>query len=306
MDFASQLANLERTAKAASASRNNEGGGGHNNDRRRGRSPTSDPQRGRNHQRPRPNNYQQQQQQRSPLEAMKRFGYRVDPPVWTPKSVHERTFPHICLLAVTIDDLPYEHIWKAWADAAASSSCFVSLVCHAKFPTKVQSVWLRQRLLLQPPRIGRGTKFDDPVVHTRSPEWGSVEITRAMKDCLQDAVHIGAEEQQAVADDPRFAAARYVIARPNNNDGKELASEVVPTVDKFIFISETCLPVTTLKECVEALFFPPSATTNKKEDEATSDSKIAASQALGRFLGECSESEYTWHTQKQVRTRSVQ
>lgn len=279
MDFASQLANLERTAKAAAAAttvRNAEG-----DRRRRNRSPNAaacaDHQ-GRKQQRlatrPNSNNYQDQpQQQRSPLEALKRFGYRVDPPAWTPKT--ERSFPHICLLAITIDDLPYEHIWKAWAAAAASENCYVSLVCHAKFPRSVQSEWLKERLLLQPPRIGRGTKFDDPVFHTRCPEWGSVEITRAMKDCLQDAVMVGAPDQIG-ADDPRFAAARFVIARPGKQ-GEASGVVAVPTIDKFIFISETCLPVTTLKEGIQALFLPGCAEMVKADDkEATSDLKVSA------------------------------
>lgn len=332
MDFAAQLAKLERTAARAAASRNDGG------DRRRGRSPNASNSGGdhlsRGHnQRPRHNydssnrnshfnndnrgrqNQQQQHQQRSSrLEAMHRFGYRVDPPAWTPKT--ERTAPHICLLAVTIDDLPYEHIWKAWttagaatfaADATASLPCYVSLVCHAKFPERVTSEWLRQRLLLQPPRIGRGTKYDDPVFHTRIPEWGSVDIARAMTDCLRDAVKIGCGSNdnnnndvndKASQDDPRFEAARFVVARPNTSSGTDDTSSttsdntVVPTVDKFIFISETCLPVTTLKECVDALFFPPATTSttakptavkagngDEKEDAIgvdDDDSKVAA------------------------------
>jgi hypothetical protein len=200
------------------------------------------------------------------LQEMERFGYRIHPPpIWKPKV--DRTRPHICLLAITIDDLPYEHIWKAWAKMDTASACYVSLVCHAKFPHRVQSEWLRQRLLVQPPRIGRGTQYDDPVFHTHVPEWGSIHIARAMIDCLRDAARIGtvSSTNGTVGDsrnshhDTRFDPSRYVISPLHNTDRHDSSTQLetttttIPTVDKFIFISESCLPVVTLDEAIQAL-----------------------------------------------------
>ena len=67
------------------------------------------------------------------------------------------------------------------------------MVCHAKFPQRVESEWLRQRLLVHPPRLGRGNSFLDPEFLSRVPSWGSVEITRAMIDLLKDGMKIGSD-----------------------------------------------------------------------------------------------------------------
>lgn len=291
MDFASQLQNLEkRAASAASGS----------NDRRRERSP--DPGGRRRNQRPRydsndynhpqrhpgtsPHSYQNNSHRlsqpphgRSPLEAMKRYGYNVVPPAefFLPQPRERTAVPHICLLAITIDDLPFERIWRTWAMESSADGdvdaapCFVSLVCHAKFPDKVQSAWLRQRLILEPPRRGRGKTYDDPVYLTHSPAWGSVEITRAMRDALVTATKIGKTSSRS-ADrnttdnnnveelilDPRFNPNRFVVSNHAGSSDGNVGN--IPPVDKFIFISETCLPVRTLKECKDIVF--PTTTEN--------------------------------------------
>lgn len=332
MDFASQLQNLEKRA-ATAASRSSD-----STDRRRDRSP--DPRgggynNGNRNQRPRYNNYNTNNQRsrqgphqhyrqsyaphRSPLEAMKRYGYNVTPPpeFFAPINKKDRTAepPHLCLLAITIDDLPFEHVWRAWASSLESSTdspCYVSLVCHAKFPDKVQSEWLRQRLLLEPPRMGRGKTYDDPVFLSYTPAWGSVQITRAMRDCLVTASKIGTNTGKGISSiippeqqkqhgrskeaavggasearkkpeeiDPRFDPNRFVISKPPlaaNDDDK-----TIPPVDKFIFISETCLPVRTLSECREVLFpAPPSSTAAAKPENDDSvkngDEKDAADE----------------------------
>lgn len=220
-----------------------------------------------------------------------------------------RSIPHLCLLAITIDDLPYENIWKHWAANSSSNGggCYVSLVCHAKYPEKISSDWLRQRLLLQPPIRGRGKNtLTDPVYHSRRPEWGSPEITRAMIDLVKegmkiyqknpppstssgtaankDGTKITTTEELSVEElaeaDLRFSTRRYVMARPHDRNGvsqeagKEDVGSVshdnayyyVPPVDKFIFISETCIPVQSLDECCRSLF-PIRTTTEKKEGD---------------------------------------
>ena len=71
----------------------------------------------------------------------------------------------------------------------------VSVIVHAKYPHKIQSLWLKQRHLLQQQHSKQSTNntiaanVEDktaaaPVYHTRKPEWGSVDITKAMIDLL--------------------------------------------------------------------------------------------------------------------------
>ena len=155
----------------------------------------------------------------------------------------ERTTRHIALLFITIDDLPYEDIWKEWAMSEDSSSLLhVSVICHAKFPQKVKSEWLKQRMLVHPPVMGRGRKYEPPQFHSRRPQWGSIEITRAMLDLVHEGLKIGVENKER---DARFSINRYHVGKVDGD---------LPPVDKFIFVSETCLPVTTLKEVETALF----------------------------------------------------
>lgn len=231
MDFASALANLEKAAQQAACSDAN-----NNNERTRVRPPEHQ---GRN-QRPRYDN-QRGRHSRNPLDAMIDFGYRCLPSYRPQPPPSRSDVKHIALLAISIDDLPHEHIWKEWA---ASGPHKVSLLCHAKHPMHVKSLWLRQRLLTEPPKLGRGNSFAEPVFHSHCPEWGSVQITRAMVDLLAAGMEIGRNLNSDR--DERFTSRRYLI--------EETMPTEVPKVDKFIFISETCLPVTTLDECVNSLF----------------------------------------------------
>jgi hypothetical protein len=211
-----------------------------------------------------------------PLEALSRFGYRVapyqSPASAAPLSDAAPTTPkHIALLVICIDELPYEHIWKAWATTPGDT--LVSILVHAKYPSKVQSSWLRQRLLVRPPRTGRGNCYADPVYLSHAPEWGSVQITKAMVELVAVGLKIGPNDRET---DERFSSRRFLVetttddSNSNNNktdDQKE--PKLIPPVDKFIFVSETCLPVKTLKECQQALFEEVNAAVETKGDEDT-------------------------------------
>ena len=157
---------------------------------------------------------------------------------------------HVALLAITIDDLSFENIWKGWIETLSSldetttDDYFVSVVCHAKFPQKVTSEWLRQRLLTFPPKQGRGNSFMDPVYLSRAPEWGSVEITRAMLDLLQDGLKIGNGAVHKY-EDKRFCPGRFLVRSPPSFDG---TASTIPPVDHFLYISESCIPVVTAPE----------------------------------------------------------
>jgi hypothetical protein len=67
-----------------------------------------------------------------------------------------------------------------------------------------------------------------------------------MVDLLAAAMEIGRNSNSDREKDERFTRRRYMI--------EESLPAEVPMVDKFIFISETCLPVTTLDECIQSLF----------------------------------------------------
>lgn len=203
MDFSSQLANLQKTA--ASADRRD--GDGHSSQQGRAKRP-----RHRRH-------YFNETAMKKALATLPHYRPRKQ----SPNATHR----HIALLFITIDDLPYEHIWKEWMSSQDDDDIHVSVVCHAKFPERVKSEWLQQRLLVQPPKLGRGNEYEPLKYHSRRPEWGSIEITQAMLDLLHEGLAIGHKL------DPRFPAERYGHYEP---------------VDKFIFVSETCLPVSTLKE----------------------------------------------------------
>lgn len=200
---------------------------------------------------------------RDGLDEMRNLGYRLPrgfPPVPTEDEKKKKS-KHLALLAISIEDLPYEDIWKGWCETLSSSiinsdedvdEYFISLVCHAKFPHKVQSEWLRQRLLTYPPKQGRGNSFMDPVHLSRTPEWGSVEITRAMLDLLQDGLKIGNVDKNSVPkfEDKRFCASRYLVRSPPsfNSTSESTSNNTIPPVDHFLFISESCLPVVTAPE----------------------------------------------------------
>lgn len=144
---------------------------------------------------------------------------------------------HLCLLAITINELPFEAVWRDWA---ARQSITISLICHAKEPHKVQSEWLKSRLLVEPPRMGRGNDFAPPIYRTRRPQWGSIEITLAMLDLCNESLKIGMDAYRSK--DPRFSTNRYGF-QPESTSTAGL-----PQVDKILFISETCLPIDSLTD----------------------------------------------------------
>jgi Core-2/I-Branching enzyme len=143
---------------------------------------------------------------------------------------------HLCLLALTINDLPFEDIWKEWA-SQQQEYMLVSLIGHAKDPLRVQSSWFQSHLLVNPPTKGRGNDFAPPTYWSRCPQWGSIEITRAMLDLCHECLQIGLEEPNHVKMDLRFSNNRYGISATREH------APQLPKVDKILFISESCLPV---------------------------------------------------------------
>jgi hypothetical protein len=208
---------------------------------------------------------------------------------------------HIALLFLTIDNLPHEHIWQEWlstnnSDDNEEEDCgvIVSVIVHAKYPHRIQSPWLKQRHLLQQQRSSKQPttntttanvedKTAAPVYHTRKPEWGSVDITKAMMDLLEEGLCIGTQTtatttmedggrrylstttcQSSKCNNVSLATAKATASHTKDDDDDGHDNEEIPAVDRFIFVSESCLPVTTLKECELALFGPrhPSSSSN--------------------------------------------
>jgi hypothetical protein len=81
---------------------------------------------------------------------------------------------HIGILMIIIDDLPHEAIWRYWSnEVARSSSCRISYWIHAKYPDRVRSAWVRDRLV--------------KTFHFK-PEWGSLEIAKVMGKVLEESL----------------------------------------------------------------------------------------------------------------------
>jgi len=177
---------------------------------------------------------------------------------------------HIALLFITIDDIPFECIWKRWLEDFQKSPVYpflqVSILVHAKYPERVQSPWVRDRLLLlrkpitttSTNAITPETISSSPRYHSYRPEWGSVEITRAMMDLLQEGLLIGSSdgEEFHLKHDTRYSTLRYLATVESQQQQKveEFKSIHVPVVDRFIFLSESCLPITTLAQIYHSLF----------------------------------------------------
>jgi Core-2/I-Branching enzyme len=92
-----------------------------------------------------------------------------------------------------------------------------------------------------------------------------------MMDCLHDGLQIGTAVDSH--DDERYSPRRFVMCDDQDNND----TATIPTVDKFIFISESCLPVTTLSECVSALLPACSAAATASPTVAASVQSTACS-----------------------------
>ena len=80
----------------------------------------------------------------------------------------------IAFLFLIVDTLPYEELWKAWIGKITDSCVHI----HAKHPERIRSAWVRQHLITAP----------SGDIVTYRPDWGSVELVRAMLALLQAAL----------------------------------------------------------------------------------------------------------------------
>ena len=124
----------------------------------------------------------------------------------------DQNFPtterNLGILVTIIDDFPNELLWRLWLDTINADNSLeenpkVRMWFHAKCPEKVRSPWVKERLI-------RSAQF--------KPEWGSIEITKAMAHMLHEAL---------------FDA---------------------PHINKFCFASESCIPIRSLSDTLDILY----------------------------------------------------
>jgi hypothetical protein len=82
----------------------------------------------------------------------------------------ESSIPKVALLFIIIDDLPLENIWRDWLTGPNSRN--VEIFIHAKYPERVRSRWVQDRLIRSDLR----------------PSWGSIELSKVMYYLLEDAL----------------------------------------------------------------------------------------------------------------------
>jgi hypothetical protein len=75
------------------------------------------------------------------------------------------------VLFIIIDDLPHEALWRVWLEQLDNVEECVKIIIHAKFPNKIKSAWVRERLAKS--------------FHLK-PNWGSVVLTEVMVKLLEE------------------------------------------------------------------------------------------------------------------------
>jgi hypothetical protein len=98
---------------------------------------------------------------------------------------------------------PYEEVWKQWDNRTGTTR--TTAEDHDQVVVS-WSTFLQQHLLQEPPRMGRGNQLAPPEFRSHRPEWGSIEMLRAMLDILHDGLQIGRDGDDG-HDDTTTAAA---------------------------------------------------------------------------------------------------
>ena len=125
----------------------------------------------------------------------------------------KRTAHSLTLLFIIIDRLPHSNLWSTYISEITRHhpSLTVNVKIHAKQPSAVKDNFARQYL----------------VPWSFEPQWGSVEITRAMIRLLEEGV-----------DD-------FTSSDSGSSD---------TTGHKFVFVSESCIPIMDPAEVLRSLF----------------------------------------------------
>ncbi len=80
---------------------------------------------------------------------------------------------NIGILFIIVDSFPNEAVWRLWLETSTNgkSKDSVQVWFHAKYPNRVKSSWVRDRLVRN--------------FHLQ-PEWGSLELTKTMVYMLKE------------------------------------------------------------------------------------------------------------------------
>ncbi len=81
----------------------------------------------------------------------------------------------VALMFIIIDDLPLENLWRDWLeDFNGKYYNNIEIFIHAKFPERIRSRWVGERLIRSNLR----------------PNWGSIELSKAMYYLMDDAFNV--------------------------------------------------------------------------------------------------------------------
>jgi hypothetical protein len=127
------------------------------------------------------------------------------PPPPGTKKAYDR--PKLALCFLIVEDIPHEEVWREWIKQSVGSKYGVRVYIHAKFPERLASPWMKAHLI----RDARGD------VINFKPNWGQIEVTRALLKLFEVALR----------DDD---------------------------VERMAYVSESCIPVTTFAAAARALW----------------------------------------------------
>ena len=130
------------------------------------------------------------------------------------QAIHGKNRNVICLLFLIIDELPYEDIWKKWVEAPVMPGSDA----HASTSVKV---FVHAKY---PEQVKSKWVKQHLIEKTFCPGWGTVQLTKAMVELARVALLNTKEEASQQAD------------------------------IKFLYASESCIPICTLSDATARLF----------------------------------------------------
>lgn len=130
------------------------------------------------------------------------------------QAIGEKNHSVICLLFLIIDELPYEDIWKHWVEAPVMPG-------SNAHPSTSVKVFVHAKY---PEQVKSKWVKEHLIEKTFCPGWGTVQLTKAMVE----------------------------LARVGLLNTKEEASQHADV--KFLYASESCIPICTLSEATARLF----------------------------------------------------
>ena len=148
-------------------------------------------------------------------------------------------------LLLVVEDIPHEEVWREWIEQSESSKYGVRVYIHAKFPERLRSPWMKERLI-------RDSKGD---IINFKPNWGQIEVTRALLRLFEIALQDDDVERLAYVSEScipvtTFADAAKALWEDNINEKSWLAAYQKP-VDGYDSMMMNAVDTKVIpKECV--------------------------------------------------------